>query len=55
MLDNKDLWMDGSEVVIRLNKRNEAIAKINKSLHESEQNDTPVVKKPQAKKTNKKI
>lgn len=53
MLDNKDLWMDGAEVVIRLNKRNEVIAKINKAMHEAEQNDTPVVKKPQAKKTKK--
>ena len=52
MLDNKDYWMDGNEVVERLNKR---LAFINKSVEEAMKNTTkankPATKKAPAKKT----
>lgn len=44
MLDNKDMWMDGEDVVVRMNSR---IAKLQKALEEV----TEPVKKPAAKKS----
>jgi len=44
MLDNKDMWMDGEDVVVRMNSR---IAKLQKALEEAAE----PVKKPAAKKS----
>ena len=51
MLDNKDYWMDGNEVVKRLNARIESIVKFNESAKEVKK---PVVKKKPAVKTPRK-
>lgn len=44
MLENKDMWMDGEDVVVRMNAR---IAKVQKALEEAAE----PVKKPAAKKS----
>lgn len=51
MLDNKDYWMDGTEVVKRLNTRIQSMVKMNESRKEVKK---PAVKKKSAVKTPRK-
>ena len=49
ILDNKDLWMDGAEVIRRLTERNKIITAKNKEKEENK-GKKPVVKKQQTEK-----
>jgi len=49
MLDNKDMWMDGEEVVVRMNTR---VARLQQAMQEAAVPvKKPVAKKPSVKKT----
>jgi hypothetical protein len=48
LLDNKDLWMDGEEVLKRLSVRHEKFQKLQKAQEKTTKK--PAAKKPAAKK-----
>lgn len=50
MLDNKDLWMDGNQVIERLNSRNEALRAAAEAAQKAAESNTKVPRKPVAKK-----
>jgi len=50
LLENKDIWMDGEEVLKRLSKRHEKFQKLAKAAEKPAAPKKPAVKKPAAKK-----
>lgn len=50
LLENKDIWMDGEEVLKRLSKRHEKFQKLAKAAEKPATPKKPAVKKPAAKK-----
>lgn len=50
MLDNKDYWMDGNEVIVRLNKRNDILQKMMKKVEDAAKSMAAGAKKAPTKK-----